>query len=95
MSTLSRLARRALGPMTPGAKRSVVMLFVLALALSAANLLFTTNEVSANNRQWCDTLALLTSKPVPKPTDPHANPSRMQNYTLYADFVTLRRHFGC
>ena len=90
-----RVARRLLGPMTQGAARSVAMLFVLSLLLTGASILYSANEVSSNNRQWCDTLTLLTSRPVPKPADAHANPSRMQNYTLYADFVALRRHFGC
>ena len=76
-------------------RRAVAMLIVLPLLLTAANLLYTAYEVSSSNRQWCDTLTLLTSQPVPRPADPAANPSRMQTYTLYVDFVTLRRHLGC
>lgn len=76
-------------------RRAIAVLIALPLLLTAANLLYTASEIAGNNRQWCDTLTLLTSKPVPRPTDPQANPSRMQTYTLYADFVTLRRHFGC
>ena len=81
--------------MTPGAARSVAILFALTLLLTGASVMFAANEVSSNNRQWCDTLTLLTSRPVPKPADPRANPSRAQAYVLYADFVALRRHFGC
>ena len=72
-----------------------VVLALLTLALSAANLLFTTHEVNSNNRQWCSTVNLLTSQPVPRPADPAANPSRVEAYTLYVDFVTLRQRFGC
>jgi len=74
---------------------SVVVLFLVSVTIGALGLLFTTNAVNSNNRQWCDTLTLLTSQPVPRPANPAANPSRMQTYTLYVDFVTLRRHFGC
>lgn len=34
-------------PVTPGAKRAVVMLFVLSLMLNAANLLWTAHEVNS------------------------------------------------
>jgi hypothetical protein len=81
--------------MTHGARRAVIVLFVINFLLAGACLWFATYQVSSSNRQWCDTLSLLTSKPVPKPDDPSANPSRMQTYTPYADFVALRRHFGC
>lgn len=72
-----------------------MLLFVVAVVLAVANLLFTTHEVGSSNRQWCDTLTLLTAQPVPRPADPSANPSRMQTYTLYVDFVTLRKRLGC
>ena len=77
------------------ARYSFVALVVLSLLLSGASVLFTTHEVQANNHQWCDTLTLLTSKPVAKPADPASNPSRADEYVLYRDFVTLRQRFGC
>jgi hypothetical protein len=81
--------------MTRGARHAVIVLFVINFLVAGACLWFATYEVSSANRQWCDTLTLITAKPVPKPADPAANPSRMQTYTLYLDFVTLKRHFGC
>jgi hypothetical protein len=81
--------------MSRGARRAAVILFAINFLVAAACLWFTTFQVSSSDRQWCDTLALLTSQPVPKPADPAANPSRMQAYTLYSDFVMLRRNFGC
>jgi hypothetical protein len=51
--------------------------------------------VEASDRHWCDTLTLLTSRPVARPTNPAANPSRAGQYALYQDFVKLRREFGC
>lgn len=44
MAWLKR-AGSLLTPITPGAKRAVVMLFVLVVALTAANLWFTASEV--------------------------------------------------
>jgi len=52
-------------------------------------------QEAADNHQWCGALELLTSKPVPKPADASANPSRAGEYTLYEDFVALERHYGC
>lgn len=81
--------------MTHGARRAVIVLFVINFLLAGACLWFTTYQVSSSNRQWCDTLTLLTAHPVPRPASPGANPSRMQTYILYADFVTLRHRLGC
>jgi hypothetical protein len=81
--------------MTPGARVSIVVLFILMVALSVANLLYTSAEVNGNNHQWCDALGVLTSQPVPRPANPAANPSRVQTYTLYIDFVMLEHRFGC
>jgi hypothetical protein len=80
---------------TRGARRAVAVLFVLMVMLAAANLFFTASEVRSSNAKWCDTIALLTSRPVPRPADPRANPSRAQAYVLYSDFVTLRHRLGC
>jgi hypothetical protein len=73
----------------------VVVLFVLTFALAGANLLFTAQKVRDSDRQWCSTLTLLTSRPVPKPAEPKANPSREQAFVLYSDFVQLRHRLGC
>lgn len=44
--------------------------------------------IDANNSQWCDSLVLLTSGPVPTKKQP-------VGLRLYNDFVTLEHHFGC
>lgn len=77
--------------------------FALALAVLAAAFLLavgaslvTSLQVERqSNKQWCDTLGLLTSHPVPRPTDPGANPSREQNWLFYQDLRQLSRSFGC
>lgn len=81
--------------MTRGARHAVVFLFVLSLLIGATSLFFTTALVQQSDHRWCGTLTLLTSRPVPKPADPKANPSREQAYVLYSDFRQLRREMGC
>jgi len=84
------LSRRVNAPLW-----SIVVLFLIAVAISVAAYFAAVHQEAANDRQWCGALTLLTSKPVPRPADPGANPSRMQTYTLYEEFVMLERHFGC
>lgn len=43
--------------------------------------------IDANNRQWCDSLDLLTSGPPPT--------TGAENIKLFNDFKTLERRFGC
>jgi hypothetical protein len=51
--------------------------------------------IAQSKSDWCDTLDLLTKTPVPKPADPSVNPSRVQDYLLYEDFVHIKIKFGC
>jgi hypothetical protein len=48
-----------------------------------------------NNQNWCSALEILTATKVDAPADPAANPSRVQAYKLYTDFMTLESRFGC
>jgi hypothetical protein len=52
-------------------------------------------SVSTSDRRWCSTLALLTARPVPRPADPKANPSREDAWRFYVNLRTLEHHFGC
>lgn len=84
------------------AKKSVV-LFIIAvvgivlLVVAGTGFAVWSNQhqVSSASQQWCTTLDLLTRTPVPKPADPKGNPSRETAYELYADFMSLKRQFGC
>jgi hypothetical protein len=51
--------------------------------------------VAYSDSQWCETLDLLTSHPVPYPADPAANPSRVQSYDYYESFLHVKGKFGC
>lgn len=73
-----------------------VALMVLLLVTGLATEWFMiTNTIAHSNAQWCDTLNLLTSKPVPKPSDPAKNPSRQGQYLFYTNLVHLKDRFGC
>lgn len=51
--------------------------------------------VAYSDSQWCETLDLLTAHPVPYPSDPAANPSRVQSYDFYESFLHVRVKFKC
>lgn len=68
---------------------------LVVVALFAASLLYTAHAVSTDDHKWCAAMTLLTSKPVPKPANPKANPSREQNYQGYETFVQLKHRLGC
>jgi hypothetical protein len=71
------------------------VLFLLAALFGVGNLFWTAHQVNTNDHKWCNAMTLLTSKPVPKPADAAANPSREQNWQFYETFVVLRHHLGC
>ena len=77
------------------ANRSAVALVLVVAALAAANLLYTANAVRNSNHAWCGVVTAITSKPVPKPANPGANPSRATSYEWYLRFVQLGRDLGC
>ena len=72
----------------------VVMSLLLAFGLVTEYAL-TLHVLSDSQQQWCTTLDLLTKDKVPYPSDPKANPSRVEAYILYKDFVSIRDEFGC
>lgn len=93
---MSRFRINFLGLSTATKAGLMVMLMVLLLVLGLVTEWFMiTNQIAHDNAQWCDTLNLITAKPVPRPSDPSANPSRQGQYLLYQDFLILKDRFGC
>lgn len=74
---------------------AVALLILLLVTAAASSLAMSDWAVSRNDRQWCDSLNILTSQPVSPPSDPAQNPSREASYKLYRDFVQIRKEFGC
>lgn len=89
-------------PMPRKAIRAVLTLFLIAAILAVIAVLGLSSlrgeirgAVQQNNHRWCATLQLLTAKPVPRPGDPSANPSRENTYVFYVNLLQLRSEFGC
>jgi hypothetical protein len=82
-------------PLTPALRKAVIFLFLLSFTLAGTALFVASHEIGVSARKWCATLDLLTARPVPRPADPAANPSRENAYVFYADISDLRRQFGC
>jgi Na+-transporting methylmalonyl-CoA/oxaloacetate decarboxylase gamma subunit len=51
--------------------------------------------VAYSDKQWCGALALLTSHPTPKPSDPAANPSREGEYLFYEQLLNIKTKYRC
>jgi hypothetical protein len=77
------------------ANKAAVALVALVAALAAANLLYTAHAISKSNHAWCGVVTAITSKPVPRPASPAANPSRATSYEWYLRFVRLGHDLGC
>lgn len=74
---------------------AVVALLVLVSGLAAGSITISKHNIDNSQRQWCDTLQLLTSHPVTPPADPATHPAQANEYRFYVDFVRLRNAFGC
>lgn len=98
-----RLLAVLLTPITPGARRAVVMLFLLTVALAAANLFWTAHEVkvsaaaerrqaAAEQAKWCSLIVTLDQADAAAPKKPAPG-------TFTAAFVSeihdLRQSLGC
>lgn len=89
---------------TRGALYSVVALFMLAVLMSAGNLLWTAREVNAasaraaalqrtSEHRWCTLLRTLTAQPVPAPQPGHK--AQAEAYVLYRELTGLRQDLSC
>lgn len=74
---------------------AIAVFLLFLIGAMTINFILVKHQVSMAQVQWCDTLKLLTSHPVMRPVNPAANPSRLEAWQLYQDFVSLRRTFGC
>jgi hypothetical protein len=83
----------------------VVILFVLTVALAAANLLYSARQTAADNRNWhqaltqmqqqlCGVVAPFATAPVQKPTSP-AQKATATQYAWHQRFVSLSHSFHC
>lgn len=68
---------------------------VVIVALIGASILFTVTYVRSTEREFCQVITAATQPPAAKPSDPAANPSRVQAYEWYLRFAALGRSLGC
>jgi hypothetical protein len=85
-----------------GRHADVIFLVVVMLVLFGAVLIHSGSETNTVRQQdletrhdFCGIVSAFISKPVPRPADPAANPSREQAYLLYLKFVRLSDNLGC
>lgn len=92
LASTRRLLRLLLTPITPGARRAVVALFVVTVALAGANLWWTAHTVGANNQKWCSLMITLdrANAAAKKPPAPGTFTAQFVN-----DITGLRRGLGC
>jgi hypothetical protein len=75
--------------------RELIYFAVFITLAVAACYLFAAYQVDVSQHHWCDALNTLTQHPVLKPTDPASNPSRVEAYDLYTEFLSIKGDFGC
>lgn len=67
---------------------SSILIAVLFIAGVAGSYVLGLSNLHRSQGELCTAFELLTARPVPRPADPSANPSREQNYQFY---ITLRQ----
>lgn len=80
---------------TKGAKRAVVVLFVLSFLLAGTSMLFTVWEVRTSDHKFCDVVHGVTAVPAQRPAAPAAHPAQERQYEWYRRFAALGRSLGC
>jgi len=89
------LRRRLVTSPLAGWRWRVAWLVALVVLGSGANLLWTSYAIHKNNLQWCDTLDLVTSRPVARPADPKKDPTKELSYEFYQAITALKHRQGC
>lgn len=74
---------------------AIVLVAILFVGAVLADFFISQHEASQEVRQLCGIINLVADKPVPKPTDPSANPSRVDLYDFYLAFKQVQSRYGC
>lgn len=75
--------------------KELIYFAVFIILAVAACYIFAVYQVDVSQHHWCDALNTLTQHPISKPADPASNPSRVEAYDLYTEFMQLKGEFGC
>ena len=77
------------------ARRAYVILALISLALSGTSAAISQRAISSSDHKFCDVVSSFIAKPVLKPSNPSADPSREQSYEWYIRFAKLDKSLGC
>jgi hypothetical protein len=73
---------------------AILIVIGVAVAVGGSYLLGL-HALTQSQHALCPIVRLVTAKPIPRPTDPAKNPSRVANYEFYEDFAQVRQQYGC
>lgn len=75
--------------------KDALFLVVFILVVCGLVLVRATSNDETTRHDFCGIVTAFIARPVPRPNDPAANPSREQNYQWYLKFVRLDHQLGC
>jgi hypothetical protein len=75
--------------------RELVYFGIFVLLAVAGCYLLMVYQVNISQHHWCDALNTLTQNKIATPVNPAQNPSRVEAYNLYQEFIQLKGEFGC
>jgi hypothetical protein len=74
---------------------SFIVLVIISLLLSAGTFFAGLVHSDDEGRKFCDIVSTIATKPIEKPADPVADPSRERSFVIYMKFKHLDRSLGC
>jgi hypothetical protein len=75
--------------------KDTIFLCAFVLVLCGAVLVRAEQLDNSTRHALCPIVRLVIAHPVPRPSNPAANPSRVATYQMYEDFVIVKRQYGC
>lgn len=75
--------------------KELIYFGIFIIIAIAACFLFAYWQVDVSQHHWCDALNILTQNKITYPVNPAKNPSRVEAYDLYQEFVKLKGDFNC
>ena len=76
-------------------RRSYVILVLMCFVLATGSFILSVRQIRSSDHKFCTLMDALSETPVPKPSNPKANPSRERSYEYYVIISELDRSLGC
>jgi hypothetical protein len=74
---------------------AAIVLVLMWAASIAGSYVLSLRALHDSQQALCPVLELITRRPVPRPANPSANPSRVNSYELYTDSRSAEHHYRC